>query len=185
MSSEIKPIAERLKVLREISGLPLGQLAQEFGISEEDYSLYEEGTTDIPLSFLFKAAARFEVELTALLTGKDPKLQSFYLVKKGKGLEVERRAAYQYRNLAYNFLHKKAEPFLVTVQSLPEGSPIPLNAHPGQEFNYITSGSVKIQIGNHELLLDEGDSLYFDSNQPHGMEALHDKPAQFLAIILS
>jgi len=184
MPTEIKQIAERLKALREISGLSVESLAEEFNISKETYLAYEEGMTDIPISFLFKAASKFGVELTALLTGDDPKLRSFSLIRKGKGLEVNRRKEYKYHNLAYNFHNKKAEPFLVTVEPQDENSPIPLNAHPGQEFNYVVEGSVKIVINKHSVILNEGDSLYFDSSLMHGMKALNGKTAKFLAIIL-
>jgi quercetin dioxygenase-like cupin family protein/DNA-binding XRE family transcriptional regulator len=184
MSSEIKQIAERLKALREISGYSIEALAQEFGVSTEVYLAYEEGMTDIPISFLFKAAWKFGVQLTALLTGEDPKLRTYSLVRKGKGLVVNRRKEYKYQNLAYNFHNKKAEPFLVTVEPQDENSPIPLNSHPGQEFNYVVEGSVKIIIGKHTVILNEGDSLYFDSSQKHGMQALNGKTAKFLAIIL-
>ncbi|MDD4379390.1 MAG: cupin domain-containing protein, partial [Dysgonamonadaceae bacterium] len=33
-------------------------------------------------------------------------------------------------------------------------------------------------------ILNEGDSIYFDSTLPHGMKALHNQPVKFLAVIL-
>ncbi len=72
----------------------------------------------------------------------------------------------------------------MTVDPDPEDTPIDFNTHPGQEFNYVVEGTLKIVIDNHELILNEGDSLYFDSNYKHGMKALNGKPAKFLAIIL-
>ncbi len=44
--------------------------------------------------------------------------------------------------------------------------PFALNSHPGQEFNYVLNGTVKIVIGKHEMVLHEGDALYFDSSSP-------------------
>jgi quercetin dioxygenase-like cupin family protein len=98
-------------------------------------------------------------------------------------VSVERRKEYKYQNLAYNFVHKKAEPFLVTVEPDSDNSPIHFNSHPGQEFNYVLEGTLKIVINGHELILNEGDSLFFDSGANHGMKALNEKPAKFLAII--
>ena len=184
MPNEIREIGERMKALREISGLSCEDLAKGLGIPAEEYKKYEAGEVDIPISILFHLSDEFHVELTALLTGKEPKLQRYSLVRKGKGLDVERRKAYRYHNLAYNFINKKAEPFLVTVEPLPEDSPIPSNSHPGQEFNYVLEGSLKITLNQHVIVLNEGDSLYFDSSIPHGMQALNNKTAKFLAIIL-
>jgi quercetin dioxygenase-like cupin family protein len=58
------------------------------------------------------------------------------------------------------------------------------NSHPGQEFNYVLDGKLKIVINGYEIIMNEGDSLYFDSGLEHGMKALNGKPASFLAIIL-
>ncbi|MCX7841560.1 MAG: cupin domain-containing protein [Clostridia bacterium] len=184
MSEQIKAIAARIKDLREISGLSVEDLSAELKISKDAYMEYESGNVDFPVSLLYELANKFNVELTAILTGEDPKLRTYCLVKKGKGVSVERRKQYIYQSLAYNFSHKKAEPFLVTVEPESCDSTFNLNSHPGQEFNYVLEGTLKIIINNHELILNEGDSLYFDSSYSHGMKAMNGKPARFLAIIL-
>lgn len=184
MSDQIKQIAVRLKELREISGISPETLSKEFGISVATYKEYESGNVDIPVSFLYEAAGKFNVELTAILTGENPKLQTYCLVRKDKGVSVERRKEYKYQNLAFNFVHKKAEPFLVTVEPDTDDKPVHYNSHPGQEFNYVLEGSIKIIVNGHELILNEGDSLFFDSGANHGMKALNGKPAKFLAVIL-
>lgn len=183
MSDQIKQIAERIKDLREISGLSLDVLSKEFGIPESKYEEYESGNNDIPVSFLYEIANRFNVELTSLLTGDAPRLSTYSLVRKGKGINVERREHYEYQSLAFNFIHKKAEPFLVTVKPGDKNESIHFNSHPGQEFNYMIEGSMKVVINDNEIDLNEGDSLYFDSTSKHGMKSLSDKPAKFIAII--
>ncbi|MDF2524306.1 MAG: transcriptional regulator, family [Clostridiales bacterium] len=184
MSEQIKQIAARIKELREINGVSLESLAKELEVSNETYSDYESGNIDIPVGFLYKFANKFSIDLAAILTGDVPKLHSYSIVRKGKGINIERRKEYQYQHLAYNFIHKKAEPFLVTVEPEDENSPIHYNSHPGQEFNYVLEGKLKIEINGYELILNEGDSLFFDSNISHGMKALENKPCKFLAIVL-
>ena len=184
MSEQIRQIAQRIKELREISGISIDTLAKEFNITVEQYMEYESGNVDIPVSFLYQVASKFNVELSVILTGEDPTLQTYALVRKGKGVGVDRRKDYKYENLAFNFKHKKAEPFLVTVEPKPDDVPVSYNSHPGQEFNYVLEGSVKIYINGYELVLNEGDSLFFDSSYPHGMKALNNKKAKFLAVIV-
>ena len=58
-----------------------------------------------------------------------------------------------------------------------------MNSHSGQEFNMVLEGSMELTIGPKVLTLQEGDSVYFDATQPHGMRTLNDKPVRFLAII--
>lgn len=185
MSEQIRQIAARIKDLREIEGITIETLAKELGVPVNLYREYESGAIDIPVGFLYEVSNRFNVELTAILTGEDPKLRTYSLVRKDKGMRVDRRNPYKYQNLAYNFIHKKAEPFLVTVEPEIDETPVHLSSHPGQEFNYVLEGTLMIYIDGHQITLNEGDSLYFDSSCSHGMKALNNKRARFLAIILN
>jgi quercetin dioxygenase-like cupin family protein len=183
MSIKINEIAQRIKGLREINGVSEESLAKEFNLKVEDYKKYESGETDIPVSFLSLFANRFNVDLTSLITGKEPKLHTYCLVRKDKGPTVERRKEYKYQDLSYNFINKKCETFLVTVD--PDNKKeINCYSHAGQEFNYVIEGSIKVNINGHEIILNEGDSLYFDSSNKHGMVALNNKKAKFLAVIM-
>jgi quercetin dioxygenase-like cupin family protein len=184
MTENIKQVAIRIKALREIEGQPVSELAAALKIGEDEYTRYESGEADIPVSFLYEIAGHFKVELTALLTGEEPRMNRYSLVRGGKGPSVERTKEYKYNDLAYNFKHKKMEVFLVSVDPKEGGAPGHFNAHPGQEFNYVLEGSVKVFIEKGEVTLNTGDSLYFDSGQQHAMAAQNGKPAKFLAVIL-
>ena len=59
-----------------------------------------------------------------------------------------------------------------------------MNSHAGQEFNYILEGTVKIFIKDNEIILNEGDSIFFDATCEHAMIALNDEKAKFLAVIM-
>jgi mannose-6-phosphate isomerase-like protein (cupin superfamily) len=184
MSENIKQVATRIRTLREISGESVESLAQAFTVTPEEYRRFESGETDIPVSFLYEIAGHFKVELTALLTGEEPRLHRYSLVRSGKGPSVERRKEYQYQDLAFNFIHKRMETFLVTAEPHAGDKPGHFNAHPGQEFNFVLEGTLKVLIDQSEVVLNPGDSLYFDSGHAHAMVALNGKPAKFLAIIL-
>jgi transcriptional regulator with XRE-family HTH domain len=184
MQEKIKQIAERIKELRQIFDVSAAQLAQEFEVDPVLYAQYESGAVDIPVSILYKLAHRFNVELTALITGEEPRLHTYALTRNGKGVSVERRKEYKYQSLAYNFVHKKAEPFLVAVDPPSKAEPIHYNSHPGQEFNFLLEGSMLVDLDGHEVTLNPGDSIYFDSGIKHGMQPLNGKPAKFLAIII-
>lgn len=184
MNEQIQQIAARIRELREIAGISAESLAKELQILPEMLSDFESGNADIPVGFLLKIAHRFNIELSALLRGDEPKLHVYSVVRKGKGLNVERRKQYQYESLASNFVQKKAEPFVVTVLPEKKMSPPEFSAHSGQEFNFVLEGTLLVAVGGHEIILNEGDSLYFDSGHPHAMKALNDKPARFLAVIV-
>jgi len=183
MKTDIKEIAERLRGMRDILGLSLEDCARNCDIPVETYALYESGENDIPVTFLIHFASLFHIELTTLLTGDAPKMHSYALTRKGQGSWVDRRKEYKYQALNEAFIHKKAEPFIVTVLPEPSDAPVPLNRHEGQEFNYILNGKLQLLIHGKELILEEGDSIWFDSALPHGMKALEGKEVKFLALV--
>jgi transcriptional regulator with XRE-family HTH domain len=183
MEEQIRQIAERLRGLREVMDATVEDVAIACGITIEQYLGYESGKIDIPVSVLHNISRKYGIELTVLLTGQEPHMHSYSLVRKNQGIGVERTKAYKYQSLAYSFINRKAEPFLVTVEPKPEATQISLNTHPGQEFNYILNGRLRINLGGKEMILEEGDSLYFDSGLPHGMLSLDGKECQFLAVI--
>lgn len=182
MNTQIKQIAERLRGLRDALDLTIAQAAEKCGIPEADYARYESGTSDIPMSFICQVAQTFDVETTALISGDDPHAVSYYVTRKGTGASVERTKVYKYQALASGFRNAKAEPFEVTVES--NELPIHLNTHPGQEFNLVLEGTLQLRVAGNDLVLNEGDSIYFDASKPHGMKALNNKNVKFLAIII-
>ncbi|MBN2719908.1 MAG: helix-turn-helix transcriptional regulator [Proteobacteria bacterium] len=183
MNQKIQETAARIHELRELSDISAAQMAKNLGIDLEAYAEYETGNADIPASILFNVAQELGVDMSLLLTGKEPHMNIYTVVRKGKGVMVDRQAGYDYQHLAANFNHRKAEPFLVVVQPKPPGTPMSINSHPGQEFDYVLEGTLKIAIHDHEIVLEAGDSIFYDSCYGHGMEAINDKAARFLAII--
>jgi len=181
-----REIGERLCGLRELSGAGTAQFAAAAGITEEALAAYEAGARDIPVSALHNLSQAYGVSTTELMTGEAARLRQYCLVRHGKGVAVERREAYGYRALGYNFDGREMDPYLITVPA-GEGDShlgeLHLNTHSGQEFHYCLEGSFTIQIGDHRITLGEGDSIYFDSAYPHGMKALGGKPAKSLVII--
>jgi len=184
MQERIKAVADRIKELRDILGIKPDDMSAGLGISLDEYRKYESGTEDIPASILYEISRKLGVEMSILLTGETPRMHYFTVTRKDKGVSVERRKQYKYQSLAYNFINKKAEPFIVKVGPKPEGAAAETNSHPGQEFNLVLEGSLKLIIKDHEIVLNEGDSIYFDSGCDHAMVALNGRPARFLAIIM-
>lgn len=179
-------IAQRLKGLREMMEITVKEMATVTGLSEEEYASFETGKKDFSVTMLFNCAERFGVDITELLTGVSPTLSSFSIVRAGQGVRTERRHNFSYEHLATHFRDRTAEPFYVVApyEKGAEKKPIAMSSHKGQEMDYILSGSLLINIGGREAVLNEGDTVYYDSAQPHGMIAAGGKECRFLAIVL-
>ncbi len=184
MTEQIKQIAERIKEIREISGISAESLAAKLGISPAEYHNYENGLKDIPVGIIFNISEHFNVELSVLLGGDNAKLRIYGVVRNGKGLTLERRKQYKYESLAFNFINKKAEPFMVTIDPDSENKLMEFSSHPGQEFNYVIKGTMTSIIDGHEIILHEGDSIFFNSGYKHAMRAMNNEQVKFLAIVL-
>ena len=184
MNEEIKQISERLKGLRDVLEITPEDMAAVCRISTDEYMKLESGAVDISVSILHRIAEAYRIDLATLMFGDEPKMTAYYITRNGKGVSVERTKAYKYQALAAGFLKRKADPFMVTVHPKPEDEPVFLNSHPGQEYNYVVSGRLFLKINVKELILEEGDSIYFNSELPHGMKALDGQTVKFLAIIL-
>ena len=183
MNDQIKQIAERLRGLRDVLELTAEDIARDSDISAEEYRLAETGDYDISVSMLQKIARTYNIALDALMFGEEPKMSSYFVTRAGKGVSIERTKAYKYQSLASGFMNRTADPFIVTVEPKPD-VPIHYNSHNGQEFNLVLEGRMLISIDGKDLILNEGDSLYFNSKLPHGMKALDGKTVRFLAIIM-
>jgi mannose-6-phosphate isomerase-like protein (cupin superfamily) len=163
--------------------MPVDTFAKEMGFDPVEYAEWEEAKKDFPVGVLVEIAARFKVDLSELISGAASKLKTYCITRAGQAPEVTRRPTYRYWNIAYNFHRKKAEPFIVEASADTENKPISLNTHPGQEFNYVLEGRLLISINGHDIEMDPGDCIYYDSSEPHGMKALGGKAARFLAFV--
>ena len=183
MSEQVRQIAMRITDLREISDYTVAQVAEMCGVSEDEYASYESGDTDIPISFLLKLNEIFNVDMTELLTGQAPRMNVYSITRAGKGADIQRRNHYVYKNLGYNFAHRKIEPLLVTIP-LDANKKLEPNSHEGQEFDYILSGTMKLVVAGREVTLYPGDSIYYNSRAPHAMTCAGDEPVNFLAMVI-
>ncbi len=182
MRENAKDIAQRVRGLREDKGVSATEMAEYVKVSTEQYAAYESGAEDIPASILTEVAVRLGVDLGLLLTGVAPTMSRFAVTRNGRGPAVDRRKGYKYENLAASFKDAKIEPFVVVLPESAPDAPIPQNTHPGQEFDYMLEGSMRVKVGDNEEIISAGDSVIYDATKPHGMKAVGGQ-AKFIAII--
>ena len=184
---QLSEIATRIRELRDIMGYSVAQMAEKTNVDEAQYLSYESGKTDIPFSFIHKCALAFDVEMTELLEGSSARLSTYTVTRKGQGQETAKEDGIDIANLAPKFKDKLAEPYWVKYEYSAEqqNKPIHLTTHSGQEFDLVLSGKLKVQVGTHIEVLEEGDSIYYNSSTPHGMIAVDGKDCVFCAVVMS
>lgn len=180
---QYKDIAPRLIGLREGIGWTVKEMADLLGVPEEKVAKYESGTVEIPVGYMLDVSRLCRVDLNTLISGREPHLKSYALVRKGEGFAVDRRKDYDYKSLGYKFAGRDMEPFLIKVPSK-SGDEMVETTHRGQEFIYVLDGRLELKMNGEPLILEPGDSIYFNSETPHALRGLDGKDVQFIDVIL-
>ena len=187
LNFKIQEMAHRIRELREIEGYTVAEMAAKTGVSAEEYLDCESGRSDLAFAFIYRCALAFGVDVTDIIQGSSPKLQSYTVTRKGEGQRIEEAHGMVYYNLAASFRNRISEPLYVEVEYSREAEfgDIELTTHDGQECDIVIEGQLKVQIGEHSVVLNPGDSVYYDSNAPHGMVAVGGQRCLFYAIVLN
>jgi cytidylate kinase len=180
MPNEISEIAARIRELRDVCGYSAESLADELKVSRVTYAEYEE-SGNFPISVIYEIANKFKVDFNELVTGEQSRLDTYQVVKKGGGRAISRFTGYRYKDLAYRMKNKIMQPLLVTLD--PTDEPASLVSHAGEEFNLCLKGKVGVTIAGKEIILEEGDSVYFNAELPHGQRCLSEGKARFVTVI--
>ena len=186
-NSQLYEVARRIREMRWITGHTTAEMAALTQVSEDQYLEYEAGKADLPFTFMHKCALAFGVDVTDLLEGHSAKLSSYTVTRRGTGPVTASEEGITIQNMAAMFRQKLATPYWVTY-SFDEkllGKPIHTTTHAGQEFDLIIRGSLKVRVGEHEEVLHEGDSIFYNSSTPHGMIAVDNQDCTFLAMIMA
>ena len=137
---------------------PLMKIARALGVRLGTF-LDDQGTND---PFIVRQAEK-EVELKVLDGDSKSTALNFYSLGKGK-------------------TDRHMEPFFVEI--LPKsGKEKPLSSHEGEEFIVVRKGSIEIIYGSETYVLNEGDSVYYNSIVPHYVSCTSDESAEIYAVI--
>ena len=184
---KIQEIAARIRELRQIENLSAEEMAGKTGVSVEEYLSCENGKRDLNFAFIYRCALALNVNVTDIIEGHSPKLNSYTVTRRGAGQEITNAHGMTYYNLAYAFQNRIAEPLYAKCRFDPEAEArgIDLTTHAGQECDLVIEGQLLVQVGDHREILGPGDSIYFDSSAPHGMIAVGGEDCIFYAIVLN
>ncbi|MBP3330293.1 MAG: AMP-binding protein [Clostridia bacterium] len=173
--------------MRLDAGYSVEEMADKTDISAELYQTYEAGETDLPFTFIHKCSLAFGIELSDILEGQSANLTSYTVTRKGKGQVTASEDGIEIKNLAPRFKKKLGEPYFVKYEYSAEQQekPIHTTTHSGQEFDMVLSGTLKVQIGDNTEVLREGDSIFYNSSEPHGMIAVGGEDCTFLAVVFA
>ena len=95
---------------------------------------------------------------------------------------IHSRKHMEYHSLSKSKADRHMEPFIIDVMPT-EDSDFVLSSHEGEEFIMVMEGVMEISYGKNTYLLEEGDSIYYDSIVPHHVHAYEGQAAKILAVV--
>ena len=184
---KLRDMAARIREMREIIGYTVEQMATATGVTVEEYAQVEAAQVDPTFNFLHQCAITFGVDINALLEGHSAHLSGYEVTRAGQGPVTAAESHMTIRNQAAMFKNRLGTPYWVTYKydARLVDQPIATTTHAGHEFDIVLKGSMKVRVGDHVELLNEGDSIYYQSSTPHGMVAATPQGVTFLAMVMA
>ena len=186
-------IGERLRVERTRQRISQRALAERLGLSPSLISQIETGRTKPSVSTLYAMVSELGISLDRLFdddeveparrptrrAGPDAgEIQEVvhpherHVIDLESGVRWERLTSEHEEEV--DFLHVT---YGIGGSSSADGT---LMRHSGREYGYLLSGSLGVQIRFKQFLLEPGDSIAFDSAEPHRLWNPGDVPAEAL-----
>ena len=164
-------IGEKLRALRLRKKVGLVDLGRHTGLSPALLSKIERGKLFPTLPTLLRIALVFSVGLEFFFTD-ERKRRTVAIVRRGERQRLPERpntdeVAFHFECLDFHAVERKLNAYYAEFQPLPPAK-IRLHQHAGVEFIYVIRGKLGLRMGDEEYVLEMGDSIYFDSNLPHG-----------------
>lgn len=183
-----KIVGEKIKGLRESKGISIEELGERSGLAIEQVQRIENNI-DLPsLAPLIKIARVLGVRLGTFLDDSDETGPAVCRKQEATDtISFSNNATHSRKHMTYHSLAKSKadrhmEPFIIEVAAT-EDSSFVLSSHEGEEFIMVMEGTMEISYGKHKYILEEGDSIYYDSIVPHHVHAFEGKAAKILAVI--
>ena len=179
-------IGKQVRISRKSAGVTLQQLSKQSLLSASMLSKIENGQISASLKTIQLICHALNISITSLFKQHDKDVEPTF-IKSGNGLTIERAGSDESRH--YQLLGNnvsgslKVEPCLITVTSTDYD--FPDFQHKGVEFIYMLKGEMDYYYGTKIYHFKKGDSIYFDSDKPHGPKKIISDECQFLTVICS
>jgi transcriptional regulator with XRE-family HTH domain len=162
-------IGPKIRTLRLKKKLGLVQLGEHTGLSPAMLSKIERGQLFPTLPTLLRIAMVFGVGLEHFFVEASER-PTIAVVRKKDRLRLPDRAgdaipSYFFESLDFPVTDRKLQAFYAEFPSRSDASEP--HQHAGAELIYVLKGRLAVGIAGDDVVLEEGDAMYFDSGAPH------------------
>lgn len=175
-------IGDRIKKSRNEKALSLRELASKVELSASFLSQIEQGKASPSIENLKKIATALDVRVSYLIEDEEDKVNKEIVKKNDRKYIESLDSNTKMALLTTTNMDKTMEPILYEIGPYGE-SGRSYYSHNGEEFIFIVQGNLDVYINEEVHKLEEGDSLYFKSNQRHRFKNNTDKPTKALWVV--
>ena len=181
-------LGEKIKTVRENREISIKELSERSDVSVPVIENIEKGDFIPGLSPLIKIARVLGVRLGTFMDDHEnigpvvSRKNETGVVTGFSDKASSAKSDMDFKSLAPDKAGRRMEPFLIDVHPS-SVKDFQLSTHEGEEFIYVMSGSITISYGKETYILNEGDSIYYDSIVPHHVHSLEDHSAKILAVV--
>jgi transcriptional regulator with XRE-family HTH domain len=160
-------IGNRIKSLRLLQNRTLQDLANSSDLSKSMISKIENNKTIPSIAALVKISSSLGVSVSDILEANETLSAEFTAASEYKRNITRTDKGYSIFPFSPKYHNKEMQPILIVAK---EGEVKEHElTHEGEEFIYVISGVLEFKVGGTTYELKKGDSLYFNSLEPHGM----------------
>jgi len=177
-------IGEKIRHLRHRKRMRLVELGSHSGLSASLISKLESGKLVPTLPTLLRIALVFEVGLDFFFSD-EARDHGVSIVRANERMHFSetmggKNPIYEFESLNYRTPQPHFHVFLAWITPANAGR---RHEHEGVEFVYVMRGSLELQIETNRYVLQEGDSIYFDSIHSHGYTQAGEEKCAVLTVI--
>jgi len=181
-----KHIGERIKRLRLKKSMGLVELGRHTGLSASFLSQLETGRVVPTLRNLARIAMVFSKDLSYFFESEPQPM--FRVHRRKERVRLPQTGVdsptYYFESLGYMVPDRYMDPYFAEFVPLAQNGDPKAHLHPGYEFLYVLEGELKIRHGEHESILEPGDSVYFDASTPHSYVCAGKRPAGAIIVTM-
>ena len=186
MSDFIIGIGKRIKDIRKENNLTINELANRANVSNGLISRIENGRTIPSLPVLLDLIQSLDIDASYFFEGVENRNSAKYLyIPKENQQVIEKEIeaqGFKYMHIFSKSLNSLGfEAVLLTLEPNSKREKVITDAW---EFKYILKGTVKYLIDKEEVILSEGDALYFNGRFPHVPVSISDESCIMLVLYL-
>lgn len=160
-------IGDRIRIMRVNQKRTLQEIADASELSRSMISKIENNKTIPSVAALVKVAQSLGTNISSLLENDDFLNAIMTTRQKAEENLTLTDKGYSIYPYGSKYHEKKMQPFLfVACKGEVKQHEV---SHEGEEFIYVISGEMRMNVGEVEYLLKTGDSLYFNSMLKHGI----------------